>query len=62
MIEKDFGKFIGVCDCCGEVTEPCSSWNECRTYMHDNRWKTTKDKKTGEWVNLCPECKKLQDF
>jgi hypothetical protein len=62
MIEKDFGKFIGICDCCGEVTPPCDTWNECREYIKDNGWKTHKNKTTGEWENLCPVCGVLEDF
>lgn len=59
MIERDFGKFIGVCDCCGDALPPCDSWNECRETMRAERWKTTKNKETGEWENLCAECKQL---
>jgi hypothetical protein len=62
MIEQDFGKFIGACDCCGEVTPPCDTWNECRDYMRGNLWKTTKNRETGEWENYCPQCAILQDF
>lgn len=63
MIEKEYGKFFGVCDCCSEeVTPVFDTWAECRDYMRDNRWKTTKSKTTGEWENLCPRCVAFEDF
>ena len=55
MIEKEYGKYIGVCDICGEVTPIFDTWTECREYIRDN-WKTSKNKKTDEWENICSEC------
>ena len=62
MIEKEFDKFIGICDCCGEATLPCDTWNECRREMKESGWKTHKNKTTGEWENFCPVCSVLDDF
>ena len=55
MIEQEYGKYIGICDVCGEVTPIFDTWTDCRDYMRKH-WKTRKDEKTGEWENICPEC------
>ena len=58
MIEKEFGKYVGVCDACGETTPRFDTWDEVRAYMKQN-WKTTKNKETGEYENYCSVCKNL---
>jgi hypothetical protein len=63
MIVKEYGKYFGACDCCQEETTPIfRTWDEVRDYMRFNHWKTSKNKETGEWENLCPECKKLDNI
>lgn len=59
MITKEFGKHVGVCDVCDEVTPRFVKWDEVRAYFTANGWKTYRNKETGEWENLCPECKQL---
>lgn len=57
MITQEYGKYFGVCDACGEEVTPLfDTWTECRDYIRQY-WKTTKNPKTGEYENLCPECK-----
>ena len=62
MIEKEYGQYFGVCDVCGEVTPIFDTFLDCRDYIRQNHWQTTKNEKTGEWENLCPQCKVLKDF
>lgn len=62
MIEKEYGKYFGICDVCGEVTPLFDTFQDCREYMKKNQWKTTKDKTTGEWENICPRCRILDEF
>lgn len=59
MIEKEYGKCFGVCDVCGEVTPKFIEWENCTQYMRRNNWRATKNRSTGEWENICPECAKL---
>ena len=59
MIERDFGKYVAVCDCCGESTAPYKSWDACKYSMRDLGWRATKNPETGEWENYCPACVQL---
>ena len=61
MIEKEYGKFFGVCDCCSEeVTPVFNTWGEVLDYMRNNKWRTSKNKTTGEWENFCPVCRTFE--
>lgn len=60
MIVKEFGKCIGVCDVCGEETPAFDTWEECLHYLRRNNWEKTKNKDTGDWENICPECQKIK--
>jgi hypothetical protein len=62
MIVKEFGKVFGVCDVCDTETPKFSEWENCICYLHKNNWKATRNKRTGEWENTCPECQKIKEF
>ena len=63
MIEKEYGKFFGVCDLCDDATPLFNTWGECLSYMKIDGWKITKNKQTDEWENICPVCRrKLQQM
>lgn len=62
MIDKQYGKFIGVCDCCQEEETPRQdSFNDCLQWVREHGWRTRKNKQTGEWENYCPACAKLEE-
>ena len=60
MIDREFGKFRGSCDVCGEETPRFSTWGEVKEHMKLNGWKTARNKETEEWENICPSCRKLK--
>ena len=45
MIEKEYGKYFGACDCCQEEDTPhFDTWQQARHYMSENGWKAVKNK------------------
>ena len=60
MIDREYGKYRGVCDVCGEETPKLPSWNDVKGYMRANGWKTSRNKQTEEWENISPTCRKLK--
>lgn len=59
MIVKEYGKYVGACDLCGETTPKFDTWFECRDYLRSH-WGSERDEDTGEWWNLCPACNQDQ--
>jgi len=59
MIDKAKGKYYGICDCCGEITDDFDSWQDCIDWIKDN-WKTKYNIVEQEWEQLCEHCKKLK--
>lgn len=56
MITKNYGKYIVVCDCCGEqVGDPQETWEDAvEARREDPDIKTRKI--NGEWRDTCREC------
>lgn len=57
MIEKQYDKFILVCDVCGKEIE-CDSFNEAIEYKEERDWNAVKIK--GEWFDVCSICKDIK--
>ena len=57
-IEKEYGKFIPVCDGCGETLDKYDSFDEAKEAIENADWskKLLQNGTTKEWVNLCPAC------
>ena len=56
-IEKQWGKYVPVCDGCGCVLDDTEhdTFDEARIALKEAGWSTGKDG-SGEWVNFCPDC------
>lgn len=55
MIDKEFGKFIVVCDTCGEEGEPYDTFQDAVDSKKEKHWMSLCI--DGEWTDLCPDCK-----
>lgn len=56
MITQNYGRFIVVCDCCGEqVGDDHRTWEEaCNAKVADPNVKTRRV--DGAWQDTCSEC------
>jgi Fe2+ or Zn2+ uptake regulation protein len=54
MIDREYGKFVLVCDICGKEIDGFEDFHEAVKYKKENGWKSEKYK--GEWQDVCPEC------
>lgn len=55
MIDKLYGKYRPVCDCCGDMLDSFDSYFEAVRAMKEAGWKTVKAE-DGEWENYCDLC------
>jgi hypothetical protein len=58
MIEREDGRYIGVCDICGSETPRCSTWEKARAYIY--RYWLTK-KVDGAYEHYCEDCKRQME-
>jgi Fe2+ or Zn2+ uptake regulation protein len=56
MIDKSYGKFYIACDGCGEELETADTFDEAKSRIDAEGWKTIK--MDNEWAHLCPKCEK----
>ena len=61
MIDKYYDEYIGYCDIYGTETEPCKTWNECKALISREGWKIKLDRKSRNFVYVCPECAALEE-
>lgn len=54
MIDKIYDSYEMICDVCGDIGEPCDTWNDVRHSIKRQGWRTTKV--DGDWMDLCPTC------
>lgn len=54
-IEREYGRFIPVCDNCLRSLDPCDTFQDAVDECKENGWVNTKV--NGEWQNRCPLCK-----
>lgn len=54
-IEKEYGKYIVVCDACNDSLSPEDTHNDARHAAKEAGWSTSNV--AGEWINLCTLCK-----
>lgn len=54
MIEKQYEKYVPVCDMCGETLPECDTHNEARTAMRKAGWLT--ERNGDAWENYCDIC------
>lgn len=61
MIDREYGKYVLVCDVCGEEVTGFNSFDDALEYKNDEGWQSEHgeqlDLKDG-WVDLCPKCQK----
>lgn len=57
MIDKAYGKYRGVCDVCGNITEDFDTHQDCVNWIKEN-WKDKYDRKTQRWEHFCECCSK----
>lgn len=57
MINKEYGKYYGICDICGDETDKFDDWQDCKDDMNNNDWLCRYNKKTDEWEHICVECR-----
>lgn len=55
MIEREDGRYIGVCDICGNETPRFKDWEKARAYISRN-WLTKKV--DGAYEHYCEDCKR----
>lgn len=56
MIDKNHGKYNLICDICGEMAEEeFDDFMEAVDYKKQNGWKS--QKVSGNWQDVCPECR-----
>ncbi len=55
MIDKQYGKFVVMCDYCAnaEIKE-FEEFNDAVEFAEKNGW--GRAHKDGEWINICPDC------
>ena len=55
--DKDFGDTWEVeCDDCGEMEEIDGDFDDCISFIKENKWVTRKE--DGDQLNYCPDCQK----
>ncbi|MDR1328531.1 MAG: hypothetical protein LBK23_02900 [Oscillospiraceae bacterium] len=56
-IERDGRRFLLICDECGEQHVELD-FSEAVEFKRErkNGWRAVKDKATGVWADLCPDC------
>jgi len=60
MIEKNGGRFTLVCDNCGERDdEDFSDFQDAVDFKKSSEWSSKKQ--YGEWFDICPKCKGVQN-
>lgn len=53
-IEKEYGKFIPVCDGCLATLNGCDTFQDAVDECKENGWRNVKV--NGTWQNRCPKC------
>lgn len=53
-IEKEYGKFIPVCDGCLATLDDCDTFQDAVDECKENGWRNVKV--NGTWQNRCPKC------
>lgn len=54
-IEKEYGKYVPFCDCCGTELEPVESFDEAVEIMDTDEW--IRRRIDGEWMVFCSDCR-----
>lgn len=54
-IDKEYGKYIVICDSCEDILAPENTHNDARHAAKEAGWNT--NNVDGDWINLCPACK-----
>lgn len=55
MIDKQYGKYVLVCDICGDAaSEDFETFQGAVEYKKENNWKSKKQ--GSEWLDICPDC------
>lgn len=59
MIDREYGKYVLVCDICGEEVNGFDTFDEALDYKEEKDWKSRRGKqldlKDG-WIDICPAC------
>lgn len=60
MIIKEYQHFFLVCDICGKPHK-CAfrSWEKAKDAKKEDGW--TSNKVDGEWIDVCPDCRKEKE-
>lgn len=56
MIDQQHGKFLLVCDICGEDYAEYDSWQKAVEFKHEFGFKSRFDKEDKHWLDICPKC------
>ena len=61
MTDREYGKFVLVCDICGEEIDGFDTFDDALDYSREEGWES----KCGErldlqygWIDVCPKCQK----
>jgi hypothetical protein len=53
-IQKEYVKYIPICDICGDMLSPCDSYEDALSAMRESGWDA---KRVGfAFENYCPSC------
>ena len=53
-IDKEYGKYIPVCDGCGKILEPTQNFSNALKAMENDGW--SRRIEGNDWKNYCPAC------
>lgn len=59
MITKEYGKFVLVCDICGEEVGDFDTFDDALDYSRDEVWKSDRGEQLNledGWIDICPIC------
>ena len=54
MIDREYGRYIAICDACGDSIGKEETFDDVRMLMRAEGWVTRKHK--NHWVNYCDKC------
>lgn len=54
-IEKEYGKFVPVCDGCLATLDECDTFQDAVDECKNNGWQNVNI--NGSWQNRCPKCR-----
>lgn len=61
MIDNEYGKYVLVCDVCGEEVNGFESFDDALDYVQEEGWGSEKGLQLNleyGYIDICPDCQK----